>query len=290
MAIARSSFASRASSGARCAISRIVRNTPPALRVLKKSIACSARATSANNRSSSAASAGSDGRRGALRQCQLIEHDDDSVSEIERGVPRIAGNGDDAVTPIERLVRKPLVLASEEQRDGFSVAQRHDFTGSVARTLQIPLRGPPARRKPDDVHAVPQRFLERRVGAHARQYVLRLVRDSLHPVGLVLARIHEPEVAHAKVLHPAYDMRDVDEILRLVKNDDDHPTSSSTPRRAGSWRSPRSHTHPPPPLQTNCPTRRTLPGSISLMMRSKWTRPPACGWMPAGQGMATVTQ
>src|SRR5258705_427884 len=200
MAIARSSFASRASSGARCAISRIVRITPPALRVLKKSIACSARA------------------------------------------------------------------------------------------MQIPLRGPPARREPDDVHAVRQRLRERGVGADARKHILRLVRDSLHPVGLVLARIHEPEVAHAKVLHPAYDVGDVDEVLRLVQDDDDHPTSSSTPRRAGSWRSPRNHTHPPPPLQTNFPTRRTLPGSISLMMRSKWTRPPASGWTPAGQGMATVTQ
>src|SRR6266545_3947593 len=62
-------------------------------------------------------------RLGALRKCQLIEHDDDGVSKIERGVPRIAGNRDDAVTPIERLVRKPLVLASEEQGDGFSVAE-----------------------------------------------------------------------------------------------------------------------------------------------------------------------
>src|SRR5882762_4728950 len=212
------------------------------------------------------------------------------MSKIQRRIRGIAGNRDDAMAAIECLVREPLVLPAEEQRHGAAVGQRDDFGSRIARPLQVPLGGPSPRREPDNVDAVGQRILERRVGAHPSEDVLRLMRDPLDAIGLVLARIHEPEVAHAKVLHPAYDVRDVDEILGLVQDDDDHPTSSSTPRRAGSWRSPRSHTHPPPPLQTNCPTRRTLPGSISLMMRSKWTRPPACGWTPAGQGMATVTQ
>src|SRR5256885_2050468 len=41
-------------------------------------------------------------------------------------------------------------------------------------------------------------------------------------------------------LHTTHDVRDVHQILRLMQNDDDHPTSSRTPKRVGSWRSPRS--------------------------------------------------
>jgi len=84
------------------------------------------------------------------------------------------------------------------------------------------------------VHAVGQGFLERVKAAHSREHVLGLVRDALDPVRLVLARAHEAQIAHAEVLHAANHVRDVDEILRLVQHDDDHPTSSSMPNRAGS--------------------------------------------------------
>src|SRR5438552_18006548 len=116
------------------------------------------------------------------------------------------------------------------------------------------------------------------------------MRDPLDAVGLVFARLHESQIPHAEVLHSTDDVGDVDEILRFVQNDHDHPTSSTTPNRPGSWRSPRSHTHPPPPLHTSRPTRRRRPGNISLTMRSKRRRPPAWRYAPGGPGMATVTQ
>src|SRR5437899_10059063 len=59
-----------------------------------------------------------------------------------------------------------------------------------------------------------------------------------------------------------------------------HPTSSSIPNRSRSCRSPRSHTHPFPPLQTNWPDRRSRPGSISLISRSNGNRPPTCARCP----------
>src|SRR6266511_451349 len=64
--MARSSFASRASSGARWISSRTVRITLSAWRVLKNSITRSAASTSANSRSRSSTLAGGPSRRGAL--------------------------------------------------------------------------------------------------------------------------------------------------------------------------------------------------------------------------------
>src|SRR2546426_324299 len=46
------------------------------------------------------------------------------------------------------------------------------------------------------------------------------MRDALHPIGVVLTRAHQPQVAQAEVLQRADDMSDVDEILGLVKDSD----------------------------------------------------------------------
>src|SRR6184192_3858511 len=55
-----------------------------------------------------------------------------------------------------------------------------------------------------------------RVARYARQDVLRLVRDSLDTVGIVLARIDEAQVPKAEVLQRPHYVRDVDEVLGLV--------------------------------------------------------------------------
>ncbi len=84
------------------------------------------------------------------------------------------------------------------------------------------------------MHAVGQSVFERVKGASPGEHIPGLVRNALDTIGLVLARVHESQIAHAEVLHAANDVRNVHEILRLVQDDDDHPTSSSTPKRAGS--------------------------------------------------------
>ena len=136
------------------------------------------------------------------------------------------------------------------------------------------------------MHTIGEGLFQRGQHVDARQHILSLMRDPFDAVGLVLARIHQPQVTKAEILHGAHDVRNIDEILRLVEHDDNHPTSSSMPNLPGSCLSPRSHTQPPPPLQTSWPTRRNRPGSISLTMRSKRTRLPACAYTPVGQGMA----
>src|ERR1051325_7441242 len=74
---------------------------------------------------------------------------------------------------------------------------------------------------------------------------------------------------------PPHAVADVAQLLRLVEHHDDHPTSSNTPIRATSCRSPCNHTHPLPPLQTSCPARPSPPGSIWFTGRTKRPPPPA---------------
>src|SRR6266850_88615 len=187
------------------------------------------------------------------------------------------------MTAVERLVGESAILPPEQERERAGGTQPHDFRRRIARPLQIALCRAPPRRQPNDVYAVGERFLERRERTDARDHVLRLMRDPFDAVRIVFARIHEPQVAQAEVFHPAHDVGDVDQILRLVQDDDQtHPTSSRIPNLAGSCLSPRSHTQPPPPLQTSCPTRRSRPGNISLTMRSNRTRLPACAYTPSG--------
>src|SRR5438445_1508524 len=195
------------------------------------------------------------------------------------------------MTPVERVVRQPLVLAAEEQGDDARFRVRQQLRRGLARTLPVALGAALPRREPDDVHAIGQRLVQSLVPRDPRQDVLRLVRDTLDPIGVELARPHEPQVAEAEILERPDDVRDVDEILGLVENDDDaHPTSSNIPNRSGSCRSPRSHTQPFPPLQTSCPARRSRPGNISLMIRSKPTWPPTWAWCHSGQATAMVTR
>src|SRR5439155_5173082 len=52
-------------------------------------------------------------------------------------------------------------------------------------------------------------------------HILRLVRDPLHAIGVVLARAHEAQVATVEILQGPHHVGDVDEILGLVQNDDD---------------------------------------------------------------------
>src|SRR3989442_8870216 len=47
------------------------------------------------------------------------------------------------------------------------------------------------------------------------------MRDPLDPVGIVLARVHEAQVAEPEVLQRSHHVRDVDEVLGLVEDDDD---------------------------------------------------------------------
>src|SRR5256885_14624868 len=115
------------------------------------------------------------------------------------------------------------------------------------------------------------------------------MRNPLDAIRFVLPRVHQTQVARAEVFHGAHDVRDVHQVLRLVENHDDHPTSSKMPNRAGSSRSPRRHNQAPPPPHTSRPPRRLRPRSISFTMRSKGPPAPALGVTPPGPGMATPT-
>src|SRR5260370_17950395 len=53
----------------------------------------------------------------SARQGQLVQHDDPGVREIQRGITRLGRDRYDAMTAIECVVGKPLILASKEQRD-----------------------------------------------------------------------------------------------------------------------------------------------------------------------------
>jgi hypothetical protein len=78
-----------------------------------------------------------------------------------------------------------------------------------------------AGREPHDVHAVEQRVLQAIEPDHAREHVLRLVRDAFHSIGVVLARAHQPEIAETEILERANHVGDVDEILGLVEHHGD---------------------------------------------------------------------
>src|SRR5882672_798099 len=192
---------------------------------------------------------------------------------------------------VEGLVRETSVLPPEQQRNKTVLRQLRDFRGRFAGTLLVALRRAPPRGEADDVDAVGDRLIQRVARAHPGEHVPRLMSDPFDPVRVVLARLHEAQVLESEVLQAAHHMRNVHEVLRLVENDDDaHATSSRTPNRDGSWRSPRNHTQPLPPLHTSCPARRARPGSISLMIRSNPMRAPTCGRACAGHGTATVTR
>src|SRR5437660_4363523 len=211
------------------------------------------------------------------------------MAQLQRSVGRIGRDRHQAMTPVERFVRQPLVLAAEQQGDGAHLRLREQLCRGLARTLPITFGAALPRREPDDVHAVGERVVQPLVPRDPRQDVLCLMRNAFDPIGVELAGTHETQVAKAEILERPDDVRDVDEILGLVEDDGDaHPTSSSIPNRSGSCRSPRSHTQPFPPLQTSCPARRSRPGSISLMIRTKPTWPPTCAWCPSGPAPATV--
>src|SRR5205807_1129804 len=141
-----------------------------------------------------------------------------------------------------------------------------------------------------DVYAVEQRVLQSIEPGHTRHHVVRLVRDALDPIRVVLARAHQPQVAKPEILERPHHVGDVDEVLGLVQHDGDgHPTSARMPNRSGSWPSPRIHTQPFPPLQTSCPARRVRPDSISFTSRSNRSRPPTCARCHSGHAMPSVT-
>src|SRR5467141_4105394 len=87
--------------------------------------------------------------------------------------------------------------------------------------------------------AARERRLQRLEPLHPRQDVLRLMRNPLDPVGVVLARVHEAQVAEPEVLQRPHHVRDVDQVLGLVEHDDDAhrvippaPGSRADPRPA----------------------------------------------------------
>src|SRR5438445_8300792 len=229
----------------------------------------------------------------AARERQLVQHEHHGVRQVERRIRGARGNGHHAVATVQRLVGQPLVFPPEEQRDGAGLPACQNLGGRFPRALQIALRRAASRREPHDVYAVEQRVLQAIEPGHARQHVLRLVRDALDPIRVVLARAHQPEVAKPEILESPHHVGDVAEVPGLVQNDGDgHPTSSRMPNRSGSCRSPRKNTQPLPPLQTSCPARRVRPGSISFTSRSNRSRPPTCARCPppCGQAMPSVTR
>src|SRR3989441_1600492 len=226
----------------------------------------------------------------AARQRQLVQHEHHGVCQVERRIRGARGNGDHAVATVERRVGQPLVFPPEEQRNGAGLPACQNLGGRFPRALQIALRRAASRREPHHVYAVEQCVLQAIEPGHARQHVLRLVRDALDPIRVVLARAHQPEVAKPEILERPHHVGDVDEVPGLVQNDGDgHPTSSRMPNRSGSWRSPRINTQPFPPLQTSCPARRVRPGSLSFTSRSNRSRPPTCARCHSGQAMPSVT-
>ena len=125
------------------------------------------------------------------------------------------------MTAVERRIGQAFVLPPEEQPDRARLAARENLRGRRAGTLQIALRRAASGREAHDVHTVEQRVFQAIEPGHARQHVLRLVRDALDAIGIVLARAHEAQVAKAEILERAHHVRDVDEVLGLVQNDDD---------------------------------------------------------------------
>src|SRR2546427_155984 len=105
-------------------------------------------------------------------------------------------------------------------------------TSANSRSSSSPL----ARGEPDDVDAVRKRSVHVRELLDSRQYVLRLVGDPLDPVGVVLPRPHQPEIPEAEVLHRPHHVGDVDEILGLVQDDDDHNSNAKFGMRNAEWK------------------------------------------------------
>src|SRR5262245_35885367 len=227
-------------------------------------------------------------------QRQLVQHHHDRVPEIQGRICRRRRDRDDAVTAIEIFVGKSLVLPPEQQRRRAGAGEPEQLRRCFSRTLVVAFRRARPGGAAGDVTAIGERGLERVEQRDARHDIVRLVRDPFDPMPLVFARLHEAQVPEPEVLHRAHDLGDVDELLGLVEHHDHgstdrhHPTSSSTPCRLGSCRSPRSHTQPPPPLHTSCPARRSRPAAISLTLISKPTRPPTCVRSPSGHCRAIV--
>src|SRR5579859_4567446 len=139
------------------------------------------------------------------------------------------------------------------------------------------------------MHAVAEGLVERFAQLHPREDVGGLVGDPADAMRVVLPGCDDPEILQTAVLHHPDRVSYVYQILMLVEHDQEtHPTSSRMPKLPGSCRSPRSHRHPPPPLHTSWPARRTRPGSISFTRRSNPTCAPTCARAKSAQERARV--
>ena len=122
--MARTSEASRPSRSARNTISRNDRMTLSDRRVLKKSMAQSARCQSSNSSSSWAEVAGGRPaawrleRRGlaATRVPRLVRHDRDGLGQVERRVTRIGGDGHHGPAQVQLGVGEAAVLTARDDR------------------------------------------------------------------------------------------------------------------------------------------------------------------------------
>src|SRR5213592_3837807 len=228
MAIARSSFASRWSSGVRWMISRTVRITPSTWRVLKNLITRRAASTSANSRSSSSVAAGGASRRGALNgRASSPRASASSYSMRTTACPSCSEAYAGLVGMVTTRWHRSSAsfgspLSSRPNSNATSPASACATISAAAwRGRWVALRAPLPRGEPDHVHTVGERSLEPIVARYARQDVLRLVRDSLDSVGIVLARIHQPQIPETEILEGADDVGNVDQVLGLVQNHHD---------------------------------------------------------------------
>ncbi len=120
---------------------------------------------------------------------------------------------------IERVVVEPAVLTPEEQRHGSVGRHARELRGGRARIDDGALGGAMAGGEAGHACTSGKRVIERRLVPDALDDVARAVRDHFDPAGIVVRRVHEPEVVHAHVLHRAHHGSDVDRIPRLVQDD-----------------------------------------------------------------------
>lgn len=227
IAVARIRSSSRASGPARNASERRDRITSSGLRVLKKSHASSAFAADSKVRSKCSCVAAGPLWRGrgcsrcvADRQMEIVGRDEDSLSQVERGV---FGRRDRhrRVRAVELFVFEAVVLRTEQNRDGALLREGQELGG---RRLRVKAR-PPRGARLADVRVHPHTIGERRIEgiemANAGDDVARAVGHRLDPRGIVRNRVHEAQRAQPHVLHRAHDRPDVDRILRSIQRDHD---------------------------------------------------------------------
>src|SRR5512141_264744 len=130
-------------------------------------------------------------------------------------------NRDDNVSEVERFVRQSLVFPAEEERDVSGFREREKIERCSRRRMKLPLRRAPARRETRNANAIGHGAFEVVEMLDSIDELMRVVRNADEPRWIVRDWPDKTKPADAHVLHRANCRRDVDGILRLVKDNSD---------------------------------------------------------------------